>query len=599
MLTRFFKARNWLLISLTAVLVLAQIWMDIRIPEYMEAITDSFLLEDTDTVIQNGWAMIGCALVSLLLSVMAGFVLANMSASVGKNIRTELFDKVQSFSVADIDRFSAASLITRSTNDVTQIQNFIARGLQATIKCPILAVWAISKIYGSSIEWTAVTVAGIAVLVVVMSISLHYARKRFEKIQWLTDDVNRETREIIDGIRVIRAFNAEEHQEGKFAKANDNLLENNLSAARIMAPTMPIAQSMMNFVTIGIYWVGMSLIAAASLEETQLLLFSDMIVFTSYATMVLSAFMQVFGILRMLPRTTVGIRRVEEVVDTVPGIRDGDKTEGPETGTVEFRNVSFSYPDSSSKVLEGISFSVGKGETLAIIGTTGSGKTTLVNLIARFYDAAEGEVLVDGLDVKEYTLKSLRTRLGYGSQSAIIVSGSVGMNVNYGYGSEGRTEEDVWRALRIAQADDFVSDLPDKEKSVISQHGKNLSGGQKQRVSIARALCRSPEILILDDTFSALDYKTDFELRSSLRREMEGVTKIIVAQRVGTIMDADEILVLDRGRIVGKGKHRDLLRSCPEYYELAASQNAAEAVRWRKKPNAKAESSLPEGKRAE
>lgn len=552
--------------------MLGQIWLDIRIPQYMNTITDAFLLDDTDVVVRYAWEMLLCAFGSLALAIMVGFLFANVSASVGRNARRAEFDRVQEFSVQDINRFSASSLITRSTNDITQIQNFIARGMQAAIRCPVITVWALAMIYGSSIEWTGVTLAGVAVLLVVMYVSLHFARKRFERVQWLTDGVNRATKENVDGIRAIRAYNAERYQEKRFADATDELMANNISAAKIMAPVFPISRSVMNFVILGIYWVGAGVISAAGSTEDQLLLFSDMIVFTSYATMVLSSFLIMFGIMRMVPRTLVGMRRIEEVVDTVPSVVGGDLTDIKDRGTLQFENVTFTYPGSEHPSLEDVSFSIGRGKVLAIVGSTGSGKSTLVNLITRFYDADSGKVSVGGSDVKDYDLRTLRGQMGYVSQNAIIFSGSVDMNVNYGSGSEGRTAEDVIRALRIAQAESFVNDLPEGTDSRISQHGKNLSGGQKQRVSIARAVCRDPDILILDDAFSALDFKTDLQLRTSLRREMKDTTLVIVAQRVGTIKDADEIVVLDKGSVVGKGKHADLLKSCPVYLDMARSQ---------------------------
>ena len=572
MFTRFFTRREWLLICLAAVLMLGQIWLDMRIPQYMNTITDAFLLDDTDVVVRYAWEMLLCAFGSLALAIMVGFLFANVSASVGRNARRAEFDRVQEFSVQDINRFSASSLITRSTNDITQIQNFIARGMQAAIRCPVITVWALAMIYGSSIEWTGVTLAGVAVLLVVMYVSLHFARKRFERVQWLTDGVNRATKENVDGIRAIRAYNAERYQEKRFADATDELMANNISAAKIMAPVFPISRSVMNFVILGIYWVGAGVISAAGSTEDQLLLFSDMIVFTSYATMVLSSFLIMFGIMRMVPRTLVGMRRIEEVVDTVPSVIGGDLTEVKDKGTLQFENVTFTYPGSEHPSLEDVSFSIGRGKVLAIVGSTGSGKTTLVNLMTRFYDADSGKVSVGGSDVKDYDLRTLRGQMGYVSQNAIIFSGSVDMNVNYGSGSEGRTAEDVIRALRIAQAESFVNDLPEGTDSHISQHGKNLSGGQKQRVSIARAVCRDPDILILDDAFSALDFKTDLQLRTSLRREMKDTTLVIVAQRVGTIKDADEIVVLDKGCVVGKGKHAELLKSCPVYLDMARSQ---------------------------
>lgn len=546
--------------------------MDVSIPDYMGEITDNIVLGEPDIVVEKGIMMLVCAFLSLITSYGAGFTLANLSASVGRNMRTQQFDHVQAFSVEDINRFSAASLITRSTNDVSQIQTFIARGLQATIKCPILTVWALSKIYGSSIEWSLVVIAGILVLMVVMFVTIYFAGKHFRKVQWLTDSVNRSVRENLDGIRVIRAYGAEKYQEAKLADSNDDLLANNIKAKKIMAFGFPISQSMMNFVSLGIYWIGASLIIAITDQSAQLIKYSDMIVFTSYATMILGAVMMFFGILRQLPRAMVGYRRIEEVVDTESTIRDGTVTEGTEHGTVRFDDVSFTYPGSDRKVLDGVSFTVKAGSTFAIIGPTGSGKSTLISLITRFYDATSGTVAVDGVDVKEYTQKALHARLGYVPQTAIIFSGSVSENVNYGDGSEKRASDDVHRALRIAQAKEFVEKMPEKEGSHVSQHGKNVSGGQKQRISIARAVCKGPEIYLFDDSFSALDYKTDRQLRDALREETRGSTVIIVAQRIGTIMDADEILVLDEGRVLGLGTHEELMNSCEVYRDLAISQ---------------------------
>ena len=571
-------SREWTLVILAVILILGQVFMDLAIPDYMSRITDAYLLEDHDTVIQYGIEMIVCAFLSLILSLAVGFILANFAARLGMKIRAAQFDRVQEFSAQDLNRFSIASLITRSTNDVTQIQNFVARGLQVVIKSPILAVWAVSKIHGSSMEWTMVVVGALLALVIVMVVSLRLAIPKFMNIQWLTDAVNRSTRENLEGMRIIRAYDAEEFQESKFKTSNDNLLENNIKAVKYMAFTWPFAQAAMNFVTLGIYWAGAAIIFNAPTTVEQKLLFSDMIVFTSYATMVLSSVMVFIGIFRMLPRALVSMRRVREVVRTEPSVIGGTETEGTEKGTVEFRNVSFTYPGAKRPVLEDISFRAEKGSTFAIIGSTGSGKTTAVNLIERFYDVSSGQVLVDGRDVREYDLAALRRKLGYVPQSAIIFSGSVEMNVNYGYGSESRTQDDIRRALRVAQAESFVEALPEGSQSHISQHGRNISGGQKQRVSIARAVCRDPEIYLLDDTFSALDYRTDRELRNALKEETAGSTVIIVAQRIGTIMDADEILVLDNGREVGRGRHRDLLRTCPEYYDIARSQLTEEEL---------------------
>ena len=578
MIGKYMGRRECALVTLGIFLIICQVFFDLAIPEYMSRITDAYLLEDHDTVIQYGIEMVICAFASLALSLSTGFIMANFAASLGRKIREVQFDKVQGFAAQDLNRFSIASLVTRSTNDVTQIQNFVARGLQVCIKSPILAVWAVSKIYGSSMEWTMVVVCALLALVLVMAVSLWLAIPKFMNVQWLTDAVNRATRENLDGMRIIRAYDAEGFQESKFGRSNDNLLQNNLKAVKYIAFTWPFAQAAMNFVTLGIYWAGAAIILNAPTTVEQKLLFSDMIVFTSYATMVLSSVMVFIGIFRMLPRALVSMRRVREVVTTEPSVADGTETDGTEKGTVEFRDVSFAYPESNRSALEGITFRVEKGRTFAIIGTTGSGKTTIVNLIERFYDVTGGQVLVDGRDVREYELAALRRKLGYVPQSAVIFSGSVEMNVNYGHGSEDRTQEDIRRALRVAQAETFVDALPEGTGSHISQHGRNISGGQKQRVSIARAVCRDPEIYLLDDTFSALDYRTDRELRRALKEETSGSTVIIVAQRIGTIMDADEILVLDNGREVGRGRHRGLLRNCPEYLDIARSQLTEEEL---------------------
>lgn len=575
---KFFTRREYVLTVLAVALVICQVYMDIAIPDYMSRITDAYLLEDLNTVVKYGIDMVLCACGSLIMSVLVGFVVSRIAAAVGRNMREAQFERVQKFSTEDIGRFSAASLITRSTNDVTQIQNFVARGLQIVIKAPIMAVWATSKIYSTSLEWTGFTVMCLILLVVVMLVSLYFAVPRFKRIQWLTDVVNRSTRENLDGMRVIRAYNAADYQGAKFERANTDLLNNNISATKFMAPVFPFAHSMMNFITLGIYWIGAGLIVAANTTVEQKLLFSDMIVFSSYATMVLTAVMMFFGIFRMLPRAMVGYRRIKEVVNTEPTITDGGNTDGTEKGTIEFRDVTFAYPGSDRNTLEGVSFKVESGKTVAVIGPTGSGKSTVVNLISRLYDVSGGGVFVDGRDVREYDTESLRIRIGYVPQSAVIFSGSVRMNVNYGHGSEGRTDEDVWRALRIAQAEDFVRELPEGLDAHISQHGRNLSGGQKQRISIARAVCRSPEIYLLDDTFSALDYRTDRELRRSLREEMRGSTVFIVAQRIGTIRDADEIIVLDEGKVVGRGTHSELLSNCPLYADIARSQLTQEEL---------------------
>ncbi|MCQ2070396.1 MAG: ABC transporter ATP-binding protein/permease [archaeon] len=579
MILKYFTKREWFLTCVCVCLIMVQVYLDLAIPDYMNLITDAILISKSDEVMYYGGRMILFAFISLGASLSAGFIAANVAASLCRTLRRKQFERVQSFSMQDIDGFSAASLITRSTNDTYQIMVFVGRGLQMIIKSPLIAVWGIYKLSGRAWEWTASTAVAVIVLVALMMGILSLTMPRFKKIQWLTDGINRATRENIDGVRVIRAYNAESYQEKKFEKGNDDLLENNLGAIKLMAPLFPVVSSINNFLTLAIYWIGASLIAATSSTEEQLYTFSDMIVFSSYAMQVISAFMLLMGVFRMLPRAKVASKRIQEVIEHEPSQMDG--THDGNTGTIgeiEFRNVSFTYPGTAKKVLDDVSFKVSQGETLAVIGPTGCGKTSLVNLIMRFYDASEGQVLVDGIDVKEYTIKGLHTKMGYVPQNAIIFSGSVEMNVNYGKGSETRTVDDVRYALRIAQAESFVDDMPDGLNAHVSQHGRNVSGGQKQRISIARAVCRRPEMFLLDDTFSALDYRTDRDLRDALKKETGGSTVLIVAQRIGTIRDADRILVMDHGKIVGMGRHEDLISSCEMYRDIARSQLSEEEL---------------------
>ncbi len=578
MILKYFRKRDWALTAALVVFIICQVYLDLEIPGYMNDITYAIQTgSGTDVVKEYGTDMVLCAFLSLGFSVAAGFCATNIAASLGRTLRERQFDRVQEFSMQDMDRFSAASLITRSTNDVYHLMVFTARGLQIVIKSPILATWALLKISGKNWEWTAATAAAVVVLVAVVAVTLWYTVPRFKKIQWLTDGINRATRENLDGIRVIRAYNAEEYQQKKFDKANDDLLENNVANAHAMAPMHPITSSLNNFLTLAIYWIGAGLIAAAGSTGDKMVLFSDMIVFSSYAMQVVSAFMLMIGIIRGLPRAMVAAGRVEEVIEAEPSIKDGgfDGVTDAE-GEVEFRDVSFSYPDAEGPAIEKVSFKVEKGQTLAIIGPTGSGKSTLVNLIPRFYDATGGQVLVDGIDVREYDQKALRRRIGYVPQSAVIFSGSVEYNVNYGDTSADRTEDDVRKALEIAQGIDFVEKMEGGMDGHVSQYGRNVSGGQKQRICIARAVCKRPEILIFDDTFSALDFKTDLALRESLKRETAGTTNIIVAQRIGTIMDADRIIVLDKGKVVGDGTHDRLMKECGIYRNIAMSQMTGE-----------------------
>ena len=573
MILKYLGRRDWIWVIACVAFIVCQVYFDLRIPEYMSEITDHIQMGmGSDIVARDGLAMVVCSLLSLAASLCAGAMSARTAASLSRNLRRLEFERVQSFSKQDINSFSAASLITRSTNDVYHIQGFTARGLQISVKAPIMAVWALSKINAGAFEWTAVTAIALIILVVVIILLVKLNFPFMKRIQWLMDGVNRSTRENLEGLRVIRAYNAEGYQQEKFDRANEDLLKNNLTAVRIMAPLHPISSSLMNFLTLAIYWIGAGIIVSTSSQAEQMTLFSDMIVFTTYATQVVMSVMMLTGIFRGLPRAMVSASRIEEVIEHEPAIRDGPGVGDTEQkGTVEFRDVAFSYRD-DREVVSDISFKVEAGQTFAIIGPTGSGKTSLVNLIPRMYEATSGSVMVDGHDVKEYGLRELRSRIGYVPQSAVIFSGSVKENVNYGEGANDRSEDDIRRALDIAQASSFVDSMSEGMDSFISQHGRNVSGGQKQRISIARAVCREPEIYIFDDTFSALDYRTDRDLRAALKRETSGHTTIIVAQRIGTIMDADRIIVLENGRIVGDGDHASLMNDCPLYREIAESQ---------------------------
>ena len=573
MILKYLGRRDWIWVIACVAFIVCQVYFDLRIPEYMSEITDHIQMGmGSDIVARDGLAMVVCSLLSLAASLCAGAMSARTAASLSRNLRRLEFERVQSFSKQDINSFSAASLITRSTNDVYHIQGFTARGLQISVKAPIMAVWALSKINAGAFEWTAVTAIALIILVFVIILLVKLNFPFMKRIQWLMDGVNRSTRENLEGLRVIRAYNAEGYQQEKFDRANEDLLKNNLTAVRIMAPLHPISSSLMNFLTLAIYWIGAGIIVSTSSQAEQMTLFSDMIVFTTYATQVVMSVMMLTGIFRGLPRAMVSASRIEEVIEHEPAIRDGPGVGDTEQkGTVEFRDVAFSYGD-DREVVSDISFKVEAGQTFAIIGPTGSGKTSLVNLIPRMYEATSGSVMVDGHDVKEYGLRELRSRIGYVPQSAVIFSGSVKENVNYGEGANDRSEDDIRRALDIAQASSFVDSMSEGMDSFISQHGRNVSGGQKQRISIARAVCREPEIYIFDDTFSALDYRTDRDLRAALKRETSGHTTIIVAQRIGTIMDADRIIVLENGRIVGDGDHASLMNDCPLYREIAESQ---------------------------
>lgn len=575
-LLRHLTGRDLFLVFICLVLIVVQVWLSLKLPDYMAEITRLVQTPHSamrDILIAGGMMML-CTFAIFGITFITGYFVAKTSAGLAMRLRQRVFDKTMSFSMGNISRFSTSSLITRSTNDITQIQMFFMMALKIGVRAPIMAIWAALKMYGRGWEWTAVT--GIFVVVLLMMIGTIYtlAIPKFTIIQKLTDNLNRVTRENLSGIRVVHAYNAEAYQERKFGRANDKLTRTSLFTHRLMSVAEPGTQFLLTGLILAIYIVGAYMINGAP-DAARLNLFSDMIVFSSYATQVVASFMILTMILLFMTRATVSARRINEVLDTQSDIIDGNTVRGTakKHGQVVFQNVCFRYPDASGEILHNISFTANAGETVAIIGATGSGKSTLVNLIPRFYDVSSGAVLVDGIDVRQYTQRGLRNKLGYAPQRAVMFRGTVTSNVAYGDNGRRRaTREMVRTAVRVAQAKNFVEKMDGGYDAMISQGGTNLSGGQKQRLSVARAVCRAPEIYIFDDTFSALDYKTDRELRTQLRRHTGGATTIIVAQRVGTIMNADKILVLDKGRIVGQGTHTELMKNCPIYIEIAKSQ---------------------------
>lgn len=576
------KKTDWLLAAVCLAFIALQVWLDLKTPDYMAEITTLVQTAGSTMgeILSAGGMMLVCSLGSLAASVVTAICAARIAATLGATLRGRLFSKVQSFSMEEIGRFSTASLITRSTNDVTQIQMLIVLGLQMLLRAPIMAVFAIYKIAGKQWEWTLATAVAVVVLLVVVGVCLLLATPKFRRMQKLTDDLNRVTRENLTGLRVVRAYNAEDYQETKFAQANAALTGNQLFAQRTLAFLLPSIQLVMSGLSLAIYWIGGVLIDQAGMQA-KLTLFSDMMVFSQYAIQVVMAFMMLVMIFMILPRASVAAHRIGEVLHTHPTILDGTQASGDPAcpGQVEFRNVSFRYPDAEEYVLKDISFTAKRGETVAIIGSTGCGKSTVVNLIPRFYDATEGQVLVDGVDVREYDQRSLRNKIGYVSQKATLFTGTIASNVAYGDNGEAPpSPADVQAAVATAQAEDFVSHLEGGYEGYVAQGGANLSGGQKQRLSIARAIARKPEILLFDDAFSALDYKTDRVLRSALDQTCQNTTRIIVAQRIGTIRDADQIIVLDDGQIAGIGKHQDLMQTCGVYQQIALSQLSKEEL---------------------
>ena len=574
--------RNWFMMLFAIGFVVLQVWLDLTIPDYMADIT---ALVQTDgskmtDIMAAGGKMLLCAFGSLAATVVVAIISSRIASDFSAVLRAKLFNKVQGFSMEEIGRFSTASLITRSTNDVTQVQMFVTMGFQVLVKAPILAIWAVCKISAKSWQWTFSTGVAVAVLLIIVGLCVSIALPKFKKLQELTDDINRVTRENITGINVVRAYNAEKYQESKFETANNNLTKTQLFTSRTMSFMMPGIQLIMSGLPLAIYWIGAYLINKADMTS-KITLFSDMVTFSSYAMQIVMAFMMMVMVFIILPRASVAAKRINEVLDTEATIEDGDKDikDSGIRGEIEFKNVNFKYPDAEDYVLSDISFSVKKGETLAIIGATGCGKSTVINLIPRFYDVTEGEVLVDGVNVKDYKQKELRNKIGYVSQKATLFGGTVKSNIAYGdNGKDGFMESDIVDSVYVAQASEFVEKMDKGYDSYIAQGGGNLSGGQKQRLSIARAVCRHPEIFIFDDSFSALDYRTDRALRSALKKECADATKIIVAQRIGTIRDADKIIVLENGTIAGIGKHDELMKNCEVYRQIAYSQLSKEEL---------------------
>lgn len=570
------------MIILSFILICTQVWLELKMPDYMSKITVLVQTEGSQMteILKNGSFMLACALGSLIASIVVGYLVSDLSAILSKRTRKQLFEKVENLAMQEVKQFSTSSLITRTTNDITQVEMLIAMGLQLLIKAPITAIWAITKILNKSWQWSAITAVAVVILLSVISILIAIVMPKFKIVQKLIDKLNNVTRENLNGIRVVRAFNAENYQEEKFEQVNNKLTNQQLFNQKAFAVMSPVMYLVMYFLTLSIYFVGSYLIKAALMVD-KLSLFGDMVVFSSYAMQIIMSFLMLAMIFMMIPRASVSIKRINEVLETEITIQDGTKEKGKkkEIGTVEFKNVSFKYPDAEEYLLKNISFKANRGETVAFIGSTGSGKSTLVNLIPRFYDATDGEVLVDGINVKEYKQEYLHRILGYVPQKAVMFNGTVTSNVNYGDNGKGEiSEEQIKEAIRIAQGTEFVEKMDDGYQTHIAQGGTNVSGGQKQRLAIARAIARDPEIYIFDDSFSALDYKTDSVLRHELKKHTKDATNIIVAQRIGTIMNADKILVLDNGECVGIGTHQELLKKCDVYKQIALSQLSKEEL---------------------
>ena len=581
-LLKSFTKKEWLLSILVVLLVVFQVWLDLKLPDYMSQITRLVQTEGSQMseILQNGGYMILCAIGSLFAAVITGYLTSSISSNFSMKLREKIFTKVEELSMNEVKQFSTSSLITRTTNDVTQIEMLIAMGLQLLIKAPITAIWAVTKILNKSWQWSTITGVAVVILLGVIGLITVLVIPRFKKVQKFIDNINNVTRENLTGIRVVRAFNAEEYQEDKFQNVNNNLTKLQTFNQTTFSIMQPVMYLIMYGITLAIYFVGAFLIENALMVD-KLTIFGDMVVFSSYAMQVIMSFLMLAMIFMMLPRAEVSANRINEVLDTESTIKDGnlDKDITDERGTVEFKNVSFRYPDAEEYLLKDISFKANKGETIAFIGSTGSGKSTLINLIPRFYDVTKGEVLVDGVNVKEYKQEFLYNKIGYIPQKAVMFNGTVSSNVAYGdNGKGGISKEKIKEAINVAQATEFVEKMENTYDAHMASGGTNVSGGQKQRLSIARAIARDPEIYIFDDSFSALDYKTDSILRKELKKYTKDATTLIVAQRIGTIINSDKIIVLDEGKVVGEGKHKDLLKTCEVYKQIALSQLSKEEL---------------------
>ncbi len=572
------QKRERIMVFIAVVLIIGQVYFELTMPEYMSDLT---LLINTEgqmsDILAIGAKMLACTLASAVLAIVCGFLTSKIASGYSFAVRDKLFTHVMTLGKAETGKFSIPSLITRTTNDITQLQMIVSMGLQSLVKAPIMAVWAIIKILGKSWELSAVTAAAVAVIGVTVLSIMSVCMPRFRKVQKLTDTQNRIARENLTGINVVHAFNAENYQTEKFDVPNNEMMNIQLKNQRLFALMMPVMSACMNGLALAIYWLGAALINQIALTDTaaRIAMFSDVVVFSTYATYVVMSFMMLIMVFMMLPAAQVSAERINEVLDRTATIKEGKKVSGSEAGTVEFKNVSFSYPEAGEEALSNLSFRVEQGQTLAVIGATGCGKTTLVSLMARFYDATDGEVLIDGINIRDYSFEGLYNKLGYITQKAVLFAGSIRDNVTFGQPKDGFDEATVDMALAVSQSEEFVNRTEDGKEHKILQLGKNVSGGQKQRLSIARALARKPEILIFDDSFSALDYKTDAMLRKELGKSLKDTTKVIVAQRISTIKDADKIIVLERGEAVGIGTHEELLKNCSVYREIAQSQLTA------------------------